>query len=150
MQKRIFFIIIVISLLLFISFLFANVSFATNPDLDEILAGEEATEDNIEESEISDGLVEENELSEIDEESHDEDVYSTDEDEDNVNDNATEEAQSIPKTISTPSDQINTYRTVSTLPEANLQLNNILNIILIAVGVIIILLAISILIRIKQ
>lgn len=41
------------------------------------------------------------------------------------------------------------YSTVATIPEANLSLNNILNVILIAVGVIIILLAIAILIRIK-
>ena len=44
---------------------------------------------------------------------------------------------------------ISSYSTISNIPEANLKLNNILNIILIAVSVIIILLAIAILIRIK-
>lgn len=42
-----------------------------------------------------------------------------------------------------------TYSTVASIPEANLSLNNILNVILIAVGVIIILLAIAIFIRLK-
>lgn len=41
------------------------------------------------------------------------------------------------------------YSTVATIPEANLSLNNILNVILIAVGVILILLAIAILIRLR-
>lgn len=41
------------------------------------------------------------------------------------------------------------FSTVASIPEANLSLNNILNVILIAVGVIIILLAIAILIKLK-
>jgi len=50
---------------------------------------------------------------------------------------------------SSTSQPTKTYSTIATIPEANLSLNNILNVILIAVGVILILLAIAILIRMR-
>ena len=53
-------------------------------------------------------------------------------------------------TTQTSGKQISSYSTVSPLPEANLGLNNILNVILIAIGIIIILLAIAILIRLNK
>ena len=51
---------------------------------------------------------------------------------------------------SAESQTINSYSTVSTIPEANLGLNNILNILLIAIGILMILLGIAILIRLKN
>jgi hypothetical protein len=70
----------------------------------------------------------------------DEDVYST-----GVTNTTTPTSS-----VSSSTKQISSYSTVSSLPEANLGLNNILNVILIAIGVIIILLAIAILVRLKQ
>jgi len=58
----------------------------------------------------------------------------------------TGESTYIPHTTVQPTQS---YSTVATIPEANLSLNNILNVILIAIGVIIILLAIAIIIRLK-
>lgn len=51
---------------------------------------------------------------------------------------------------STVDDSITGIKSVNGLPEANLELNNILNIILIAIGVLLILLAIALLIRIGK
>ena len=45
---------------------------------------------------------------------------------------------------------VTSVRNINGLPEANLELNNILNIILIAIGVLLILLAIALLIKIKK
>ena len=59
---------------------------------------------------------------------------------------STGESTYIPHTTVQPTQS---YSTVATIPEANLSLNNILNVILIAIGVIIILLAIAIIIRLK-
>ena len=52
--------------------------------------------------------------------------------------------------LSTTEPGINSIQRISSIPEANLGLNNILNIILIAIGILLILLAIAILIRLKQ
>ena len=51
---------------------------------------------------------------------------------------------------SSSTDTITGIKTINGLPEANLELNNILNIILIAIGVLLILLAIALLIRIGK
>lgn len=68
-------------------------------------------------------------------------------------DRENEEGQDTIKPTSTYTPKISqpttSYSTTATIPEANLTLNNILNVILIAVGVILILLAIAILIRLK-
>lgn len=48
------------------------------------------------------------------------------------------------------SQSISSYSTVATLPEANLGLNNILNVILIALGILMVLLGIAILIKMKS
>lgn len=58
--------------------------------------------------------------------------------------NSSEISTYTPKSTVQPTQS---YSTVATIPEANLSLNNILNVILIAVGVILILLAIAILIK---
>jgi len=76
-------------------------------------------------------------------ESHDDEVRSTQE---------STQTTSPATTVSADTDstkRINSYSTVSTIPEANLSLNNILNVILIAIGIIMILLAIAILVRLK-
>ncbi len=52
--------------------------------------------------------------------------------------------------LSTSDTNINNIQRVSSIPEANLSFNNILNVILIAIGILLILLAIAILIRLKQ
>ena len=91
--------------------------------------------DNVEENEnIDEEIV--NEEENVEEESEEEDATS------NQSTQASDDNR-------IPTKQISSYSTISTLPEANLGLNNILNVILIAVGVIIILLAIAILIRLK-
>ena len=68
-------------------------------------------------------------------------------------DRENEDSQDTIKSTSTYTPKISqpttSYSTTATIPEANLTLNNILNVILIAVGVILILLAIAILIRLK-
>ena len=94
-------------------------------------------------------VLENDELeSELDEEDDEASVGSTSED-DTIG--PTQEQASSTRTVTTSqvSQPSKTYSTVATIPEANLSLNNILNVILIAVGVIIILLAIAILIRLK-
>ena len=52
--------------------------------------------------------------------------------------------------LSTSESNINSVQRVTSIPEANLSFNNILNVILIAIGILLILLAIAILIRLKQ
>ena len=94
-------------------------------------------------------VLENDELeSELDEEDDEASVGSTSED-DTIG--PTQEQATGTRTVTTSqvSQPSKTYSTVATIPEANLSLNNILNVILIAVGVIIILLAIAILIRLK-
>lgn len=51
--------------------------------------------------------------------------------------------------LSTSDPNISSVQRVSSIPEANLGLNNILNVILIAIGILLILFAIAILIRLK-
>lgn len=81
-----------------------------------------------------------------------ENVYEESEEEKPVANTAASTGYTQPTSTYVPqttTQQPQTFSTVATIPEANLSLNNILNVILIAVGVIIILLAIAILIRIK-
>lgn len=68
-------------------------------------------------------------------------------DEEIEDENVTEEENTTSYTPSTANARVST---VSSIPEANLGLNNILCIILIAIGILIILLAIAILVRIKN
>lgn len=70
--------------------------------------------------------------------------------EDNSNEIQTTSTPNEDTPISTGSQTINSYSTVSSIPEANLGLNNILNILLIAIGILMILLGIAILIRLKN
>jgi hypothetical protein len=107
----------------------------------EVVAGSVSAEDENTIADTDDNSISEDNT--VADESHDEDVYV---DESSSNTVATTQTPSS----SASTKQISSYSTVSTLPEANLGLNNILNVILIAIGVIIILLAIAILIRLKQ
>lgn len=79
------------------------------------------------------------ENTEISEESTD-DIYTEE----------TEEPIGQVQPSSTDNMDITSVRNINGLPEANLELNNILNIILIAIGVLLILLAIALLIRLKK
>ncbi len=137
MQKNVFKFALVLIIIITCS-LFIYPSFATN---DEVI------EDNNETNQVQD---EENLEDEINNESSNEN-----EDENQSNDvSSTKEDNTISQPVTTPTAsvdrQIDSYSTLSTLPEANLGLNNILNIILIAISIIIILLAIAILIRLKK
>lgn len=138
MQKRIFKTITILCLIaLFSLCFFSNITLATE---DEVIANSVTNETNSTDTTS-------NEVTDEDE-SHQEDVYSTSPEETDL------EANEVSKTSNTvttnnQTQRINSYSTVSTLPEANLGLNNILNVILIAIGIIIILLAIAILIKLK-
>lgn len=64
---------------------------------------------------------------------------------------ANDNSNKIPNSHTTDESQsIKSYSTVTTLPEANLGLNNILNVILIALGILMVLLGIAILIKLKN
>ena len=68
------------------------------------------------------------------------------------NDIHSEKSDSLGQVQQSSSDNmdITSIRTINGLPEANLKLNNILNIILISIGILLILLAIALLIRLKK
>ena len=63
---------------------------------------------------------------------------------------ATEENSVSPEQVLSQTSNITSVTSLSNLPEANLGLNNILNVILISIGVLLILFAIAILIRLKK
>ena len=63
---------------------------------------------------------------------------------------ATEENSVSPEQALSQTSNITSVTSLSNLPEANLGLNNILNVILISIGVLLILFAIAILIRLKK
>lgn len=137
MLKYISKIFIIICLLMIVSL---NL-FAVNaePSEDSETSTEEVSDTNDSETsteDITDDTVIEEEIS--DEESTD-DIY-------------TEETEPIGQVQQSSTDNmdITSIKTVNGLPEANLKLNNILNIILIAIGVLLILLSIALLIRIKK
>lgn len=99
---------------------------------------EESISETADDSRVSEDVADEEEVP----------IGSTNEDVDrNASSNAAA-GKTVTSSTST-SQPSKTYSTVATIPEANLSLNNILNVILIAVGVIIILLAIAILIKLK-
>lgn len=135
MRKQIITILFILLLLVF----FGSVTVyatedSTNENASETVAEQETTDD--EETDVDEDYDED--ISE--EPSHDDAVSTT----------------GVSNSIYTPEAagattirDISSYSTISNIPEANLKLNNILNIILIAVSVILILLAIAILIRIK-
>lgn len=83
----------------------------------------------------------------------------TDNSSNSSNNEISEDSSNEVRTTSTPTTNtssqtgtqtISSYSTVSSIPEANLGLNNILNILLIAIGILMILLGIAILIRLKN
>ena len=122
---------------------------ATEDELnsDDVVVGGQ----NSEEDEPTTTSEEQNE--DVDEDtnvSHDEDVGSTGS---SRNDSSNETKDEVTSSTYTPPSQTlqptSSYSTSATIPEANLSLNNILNVILIAIGVILILLAIAIFIRLK-
>ena len=82
-----------------------------------------------------------------------EDTETTDESNESDEDIYTEETEKPIGQVqpsSTDSMDITSVKNINGLPEANLELNNILNIILIAIGVLLILLSIALLIRLKK
>ena len=137
MQKRVLKFILIFGVILF--FIFNINVMATN---DQELNNEVATGETQNENNNSDNV---NNNVTNDAVAHNEDVGSTGSDYENETTFSPQE----PESATSSTRQINSYSTISSLPEANLGLNNILNVILIAVGVIIILLAIAILIRLK-
>ena len=79
-----------------------------------------------------------------------EDFVNPEESTDDIYTEETEEPIGQVQPSSTDNMDITSVRNINGLPEANLELNNILNIILIAIGVLLILLAIALLIRLKK
>ena len=141
-------------LIIFIIMLFGlNISVqATNEaNLDDLIVGEgvnDVANDPIVGDEEND---EENEMEEIEETEEEETIGSTitDATSNNIRSQSKNNYGTSSYVGQQTSQPTTSYSTVATIPEANLSLNNILNVILIAVGVIIILLAIAILIRLK-
>ncbi|MBR2289386.1 MAG: hypothetical protein IJ867_01900 [Clostridia bacterium] len=113
-------------------------------NLDDLIAGEN-TSDMVDNTALGEEEASEEELEE--EEEYESPVSSTAQDARNQNQISSGTSTYTPTTAQVQPTQ--SYSTVASIPEANLSLNNILNVILIAVGVIIILLAIAILIRLK-
>jgi hypothetical protein len=124
----------------------------TNTEDENMVIGDEESEENDEENYWEESLDGEEALD--DETEEDDDINETSdshEDEVYVENTTTNTAtQNTVSNNTSTSSKISSYSTGSTLPEANLGLNNILNVILIAIGTILILLAIAILIRLKQ
>ena len=100
----------------------------------------QVTSDNTEDDTAIDNTVKENTETSTDADDEQEEVTTT-----GTQSTTTSSTYTPPSTVQ----PTQSYSTVATIPEANLSLNNILNVILIAVGVIIILLAIAILIKLK-
>jgi hypothetical protein len=150
MQRRSLKILTIFLIFILTLFCFFNNVYATNDNVvaqntaEEVVAGDLSNntilENNNSEEDMNIQDEENDEDEDLSSESHEDEVYSTGVSENKVTNSTT----------STSTKQIKNYSTYSTLPEANLGLNNILNVILIAIGVIIILLAIAILIRLKQ
>lgn len=137
---RIFTIICLLGIILS-NLLFVNAEPTESEETSSDSSASEVTEDT--ESSTDTGLSEEDfvnpEESENSEESTD-DIYTEE----------TEEQIGQVQPSSTDNMDITSVRNINGLPEANLELNNILNIILIAIGVLLILLAIALLIRLKK
>lgn len=117
---------------IFILFLILNLSFEII-----VLA---TSSDNTDNSEINNVLEEAEEETENNDTNISNEIYST-----SYNNTASTDDES-----ETENETISSYSTISSIPEANLGLNNILNIILITVGVLMILLGIAILIKLKN
>lgn len=79
-----------------------------------------------------------------------EDEEISDEVSENVTNTSTNTSTSTSTSSSSYATQVSSVSTVSDMAEANLGLNNILNVLLIAVGFLLILFAIAILIRLKK
>ena len=152
MQKKL----IKISLIIFIVLVFAlkvNVKATSESNLEDLIVGDRTTETANDPEVRTDDEAEEPEYEEED--------FSNEDPEASIGSTATDNEdestdQSSSRTTGTSSytppatvQPTQSYSTVATIPEANLTLNNILNVILIAVGVILILLAIAILIRLR-
>ena len=79
-----------------------------------------------------------------------EDTEISEESSDDIHTENTQEPIGQVQPSSTDNMNITSVKNINGLPEANLELNNILNIILIAIGVLLILLSIALLIRLKK
>ena len=159
MQKKLLRIIFMV-LITVLFVLTVKVKATNDTSLEDLIVGDSVSqtvtdpvvgENNIEEENIENGTVEDVDNKVNSSVEKEPSVGSTAAD---ANSTSSQSTQTQP-TYGTPytgqktSQPTTSYSTIATIPEANLSLNNILNVILIAVGVIIILLAIAILIRLK-
>ena len=131
---RIFTIICLLGIILS-NLLFVNAEPTESEETSSDSSASEVTEDT--ESSTDTGLSEE-------------DFVNPEESTDDIYTEETEEPIGQVQPSSTDNMDITSVRNINGLPEANLELNNILNIILIAIGVLLILLAIALLIRLKK
>ncbi|MBR1540581.1 MAG: hypothetical protein IJ629_05425 [Clostridia bacterium] len=152
MQKKL----IKISLIIFIVLVFVlkvNVKATSESNLEDLIVGDRTTETANDPVVRTDDETEESEYEEEDFSNEDlEDSIGSTAEDSNVETETTTSSSSTGTSSYTPPATVQptqSYSTIATIPEANLSLNNILNVILIAVGVILILLAIAILIRLR-
>lgn len=137
--KRIIIIIFICLFILTIKIYAVNDSVNYSSD---IIIGENTISSEVSNNGSIDNEIIDNSL--LDEEEHNEDINSTGSS--NVENKITTSSTYTPKSAVQPT---STYSTVATIPEANLTFNNILNAILIGIGIALILFAIAILIRLK-
>ena len=139
----------VLTIFIIMLFVFTINVIATEDELnsDDVVVENQSSEEN---EPVTTSEGEEQDVEEDVNVSHDEDVGSTGS---SRNDSSNETKNEVTSSTYTPPSQTlqptSSYSTSATIPEANLSLNNILNVILIAIGVILILLAIAIFIRLK-
>ena len=135
----------VLTIFIIMLFVFTINVMATEDELnsDDVVVGDQSSEEN------EPATTSEDQNEEVEEDtnvSHDEDIGSTGSSSNETKNEVTSSTYTPPSQTLQPT---SSYSTSATIPEANLSLNNILNVILIAIGVILILLAIAIFIRLK-
>ena len=136
---------LVLTIFIIMLFVFTINVMATEDELnsDDVVVGDQSSEEN------EPATTSEDQNEEVEEDtnvSHDEDIGSTGSSSNETKNEVTSSTYTPPSQTLQPT---SSYSTSATIPEANLSLNNILNVILIAIGVILILLAIAIFIRLK-
>lgn len=135
----------VLTIFIIMLFVFTINVMATEDELnsDDVVVENQSSEEN------EPATTSEDQNEEVEEDtnvSHDEDIGSTGSSSNETKNEVTSSTYTPPSQTLQPT---SSYSTSATIPEANLSLNNILNVILIAIGVILILLAIAIFIRLK-
>lgn len=135
----------VLTIFIIMLFVFTINVMATEDELnsDDVVVENQSSEEN------EPATTSEDQNEEVEEDtnvSHDEYIGSTGSSSNETKNEVTSSTYTPPSQTLQPT---SSYSTSATIPEANLSLNNILNVILIAIGVILILLAIAIFIRLK-